>query len=1106
MFCYNRIFFINFRNIFFGIFIKNRFQHIAFWILAYTLFVVANSVHSIAVTTQEFSFIDVEDGLSQNSVSSIYQDNFGFIWIGTADGLNRYDGYNFRIFRNNTQDSNSIENNFVNTIFHSHLNGFWVGTDIGLSFYNNSTGHFKNYNLNRIINSGVVIDNDNLCFLTSVKGLTHLYKFNIKSKKTTHVFSTKDYFTNFHVKIKKDFKGRIWLSSTKKVYRMSDDASKVIDTGIESPDGSSIVEFIVSNKGRILLSTEKNIYLLNDDFSIKEKLNLNPEYSKISFCDLDMNNNIWIGAKDTNGFASFNLLTKEFKRYPVLSIKQPFSLTNLKCQLIDKSGVVWLGSDGGGITKYNPYQRKFQLLTHDPKNPNSLSVNFPKGMVVDSKNNLWVGTIKGGLNKFDINNNKWEHYNPEKNGIYFIPQDVVISVFEDSKGTIWFSGNSSKLGIEGIRIDTFNNKYQRFTTFLQGKETQKFFEDSDGNMWFTGNTLISKYDRKMDTLINLSNEALDDVGTNYLRVYSISQTYDKNIWVGIGNGILRFDYNMKLVKSYTYNTNDIHSISHSHVLTLLKDSKGRLWAGTRDGLNLYLPETDNFHRFDTRSGLPNSFIYGILEDKNDDYWISTNNGLSRLRYIDTNHYSFRNYKMSDGLQSNEFNTDAYTKSKNGYLFFGGIGGISYFHPDSVKDNKHIPNVVITAVNLFDLPYNAGINTHLLKHLTFPYNENTLSFEFSALEFSSPSLNQYAYYMSGVDTGWVYSGDKRFARYANLKPGKYIFKVKASNNDEVWNETGTSIEILIKPPFWASIEFRILVILSVIGFIGFVYQFRIRSIEQRNILLEKTIIERTEELRKNNEQLEQQALEIKSINESLEKRVEERTIELKDANEKLQVILKEITDSKAESLKSIIKTQEDERSRFAKDLHDGASQYLTFLKFNINNVISKIDDNHKDVKENLKEQLKLIDNIVQELRQFAYSLMPPVLERIGLNAAIEELLEIFKSSTNIRIEYYLQDKRKPLPKYYKIQLYRIIQEILNNCVKHSKCTKINFQLLTYPSNILIIIEDNGIGFDSTSVKSGMGLKNLHSRLALVNGKIDFDSQINHGTTITIEVPN
>jgi signal transduction histidine kinase len=253
-------------------------------------------------------------------------------------------------------------------------------------------------------------------------------------------------------------------------------------------------------------------------------------------------------------------------------------------------------------------------------------------------------------------------------------------------------------------------------------------------------------------------------------------------------------------------------------------------------------------------------------------------------------------------------------------------------------------------------------------------------------------------------------------------------------------------------------------------------------------------------------LENQSQEIIRINESLEKRVEERTQQLKDVNIKLQSLLDEITESKSDALKAMIKTQEDERSRFAKDLHDGAGQYLAFLKFNLYNISKKIPENQQDLKELLNEQIKLSDNIVKELRHFAYSLMPPVLERIGLKAAIEELLENYKASSKIKIEYYLQDKTKPLPKYYKIHLYRVVQEVVSNAFKHSDCSKISLQMLSYPNNLLIIIEDNGRGFNSKSDFKGMGLKNLISRIAIINGKIDIDSQLNHGTTITIEVPN
>lgn len=1057
--------------------------------------------HNLDIPVKTIEIIDVDRGLSQNSVSSIYQDKIGFIWIGTADGLNRYDGNDIRIYRHNYDDTNSISNNFINTIFPASGNGFWIGTDDGLNYYDLTTGTFRKYltTENLRVVSGINFDDKNLILKAVSNYSINLYQFNIVTQSLKQI--KMDGITNAgnHIKLYKDNKQRVWAVGSNEVWLITNPNQRPEKIMSSSPDNNPITDLLMVKDGSMYLSTSENIYNLKDDFSINDKIFFNGGKDRIFFMISDNNSMIWLGNYINNGFTMLNPLNKEVQlNIGHLSTKY-FSTNASITGIIDASGVLWIGTDGDGIVRFNPNQKKFHLLTHNPENPNSLSINFPKGLVIDSRNNLWVSTINGGLNRYGIASKKWDLFSSDKTGNYHLGGKSGLIVFEDKKGTIWYGGGST--------IDTFNTKLKRFENVYKESGMQAIYEDIDGYIW-TGSSdkRIMRHNPSAGTSESIFDLIPKTSGLSATNVTAITQTNDKTLWFGSDFGLYRFYPESGVIINYNHSKDNRTSLSNDFILCLLTDSKDRLWVGTRDGLNLYLPDSDNFVRINVSQGLPNSFVYGIVEDKNHDLWISTNKGLSRLKFESINNYKFRNYTTSDGLQSNEFNTNSFSKSSDGYLYFGGIGGVNYFHPDSLHDNPNLPQVVITGIYLFDKPYNAGINSYAVKILKLPYFQNTLSFEFSALEFSKPSLNQYAYYLEGVDSNWVYSGGKRFARYANLKPGTYKFKLKASNNDNIWNETGLSIDIIISPPFWATFEFRFLVILIICVLIFFIFRYRTNQIRQKNIFLEKQISERTDELIKNNKLLQKQTEEIKIINESLEKRVSERTRQLYEANMALHEILKEMTLSKSESLKAIIKTQEDERSRFAKDLHDGAGQYLSFLKFNLNSIESAIGDAYPAIKVKLKEQVKLVDNVVNDLRQFAYALMPPVLERIGLKAALEELLDYYKSSTDLIVEYYLEEKKKPLSKYYKIHVYRAIQEILSNAVKHSSCTKINVQLLAYPNHNLIIIEDNGKGFNTESEKKGMGLKNLNSRIALLNGKIDIDSQINHGTTITLEVPN
>jgi signal transduction histidine kinase/ligand-binding sensor domain-containing protein len=1055
----------------------------------------------IKIINRKFEKINVNSGLSQNTVHKVFQDKEGYLWFATPDGLNRYDGYEIEIFRNNTEDSSSISDNFINSIFPSKNYGFWVTTDNGLNYYNSKTGKFSRYleNLNIKFLQGIETNNNLILLLGVSSSGFKFYNYNIKTKQF-HKFSINDeLISNPNIKFKIGKNGELWILGLSGLYQfdlVSESAKQILP---KSSDNTIFTDIETDSYGNYYISTFNDIYYISKDFKEIQNLNITYNFNSIRFLIFDNNGNLYFGGDYKIGLGQYNTNTK---RTSILEIEKNLDDHNnqliISC-LIDYSGIIWLGIDGVGILKLIDETHKFNTYIYDHKNKNSLSNNFPKGLLVDSRNNLWVCTVLGGLNRYDINSSQWINFNENETGKLKISNNTGMVVFEDSQKRIWYGGGPS--------IDTFNYEINQFKPAFKESATHIIYEDSGGYYW-TGSTnrILIRHNLKdgsYKSIFDLIDNKSTFLATN---VYSLLEDKKGIFWIGTDFGLYKLEISKRKIFRYSNNTNNKFSLSNNFITCLMKDNKSRIWICTRDGINIFNEKENNFFKLRTNHGLPNSFVYGIIQTSDSIFWISTNKGLGKLTFVNQNNFKFHNFTISDGLNSNEFNTNSYYKSKNGYLYFGGLGGLVYFHPDSIVENRKIPNVVITKVKLFDVDYQFKEILWLAKELIFPYYDNTLSFEFVALEFTKPESNQYAYYMEGVDTGWVYSSDRRFARYANLKPGLYKFRVKASNNDNVWNEKGTSIVIRILPPFWQTPIFIISVIMLIVFILAFIYNYRSKLIRNRNIALMEKVNQSTDEIRTKNELLEQKTNEITKINQSLEKRVEDRTFELQTTNQQLQQLIQEVTLSKSESLKSIIKAQEDERSRFAKDLHDGAGQFLAFLKFNLSNISSKLENENFDAKSAMNEQIKIVDEIVKDLRQFAYALMPPVLERVGLNAAIEELVEMYKTSTNIRFDYYIQEKKKPIAKYNKIHIYRIVQEILSNSVKHSNCTKIHVQLLTYPNNMLIIIEDNGKGFDISKEKNGMGLTNIFSRVALINGKIDIDTQINHGTTITVEVPN
>jgi PAS domain S-box-containing protein len=438
----------------------------------------------------------------------------------------------------------------------------------------------------------------------------------------------------------------------------------------------------------------------------------------------------------------------------------------------DSQGTMWIGTDGGGLNRFDREHGTFTVYKNDSKNPNSISDNCIYNAFEDDKKVLWLG----GLVRYDRTKSQFVNYRFDPNDPTSIAFDWVMCVFEDSKGTFW-------IGTNGRGINTLDRT--------------------------TGKFIRYPYDQK-DTA-NIWGE----------KVRFIVESRSGTIWIGsLGAGLNEFDPVGKTVRHYTIDKNNAQSISSDNLMSFCEDHTGTIWVGTFNGLNRFDRQKRTFTRFSTRNGLPDNMIYDIIEDNSQNLWMSTNCGLSKFN---PRTGVFKNYDERDGLQSNEFNRGAACKSRTGELFFGGINGFNSFFPDSIKSNSMAPGVVITDFSIFNKPVPIGKTktgrTLLTKSISetdriiLSYKDNVFSIEFAALHFVAPEKNQYAYMMEGFEKEWNYSGHRRFATYTNLDPGTYIFRVKASNNDDLWNEKGRALIITILPPFWKTWWFTLLCCLA-----------------------------------------------------------------------------------------------------------------------------------------------------------------------------------------------------------------------------------------------------------------------------------------------------
>ena len=504
----------------------------------------------------------------------------------------------------------------------------------------------------------------------------------------------------------------------------------------------------------------------------------------------------------------------------------------------DLAGVIWIGTYGGGISKYDRNRKRFRLYRHDPSDPNSLNTSFIWSIHEDEEGILWVGTHGGGINRYDRRNGEFTNFVHDPGDPYSLSNNIVRVIYFDRSGTFW-------IGTHGGGLNRFDRRTEKFTSYqhdpadpasLSHQEIRWIYEDKAETLWIcTNGGGLNAFDRNTGKFTRYRADPHDphSLSSDFTRV--VLEDGWGTFWVGThGGGISIFDRENGIFTQLRADPHDPHSLNSDHILSLFEDSSGVLWIGTWDGgLNRFDRGNKTFKAYTVQDGLPSNAVYGILEDSHGNLWLSTNNGLSKF---DPRNETFKNYKVRDGLQSNEFNGNSFHESRSGEMFFGGIGGFNAFYPDEIVDNPYIPPVVITSFQKLNREVKLDVSISEVEELVLSYKDYVFSFEFAALDYSVPEKNKYAHKMEGLDRDWVYTdASKRFASYTTLPPGHYVFRVKGSNNDGVWNEEGTWINITITPPFWMTWWFRTPVLMLILGIAFVAYRYSLRNTRMKTEL-------------------------------------------------------------------------------------------------------------------------------------------------------------------------------------------------------------------------------------------------------------------------------
>ena len=820
----------------------------------------------------KFSHITLEDGLSQSSIYSIVQDNKGFMWFATLDGLNKYDGYNITIYRNNPTDSNSIADNVLNYLYvdrPEYGGKLWIGTrGAGLCEFDEIFDRFKTYSHNKTNHQSISSNNvrhiygdKNFLWIATGKGLN-------KMDRKTGVFKIYDFkeknknFINCIIPSGKILylatnNGLCIFNKTNEKYHFLKFSEKNTKAVLLNTITSGVLDnkeilWLGSHNGLIKFDTKKQKY------EVLKKNSNSLSSNIITFVIIDKDQILWIGT-EKGGLNRYDKEKNEFSIYKNdPAIRYSLQNNNILSLYQNKENILWIGSSLGGVDKWNRAAEELSLFRHNPYDENSLSNNQVRNIYQDRKGRIWVGTVLGGLNLFIKSQNKFIHYMHNPDNPNSLSNNHVRDILEDSKGRFWVATDGGGF----CRFFPEKEKFISFTTDnskLSNNRVWCITEDNNGQLWlatYGGGVNIFNPEKETfsvykntDTPNSLSNDYITTIFKDHLN----------NIWIGtFGGGLNLWQPQTKSFKIFKYDAQNPKSIGNNRIYAINEDSKGRMWIGEKGALSLFDRNTQEFQNFDERHGLPNNVIMGILEDSHGNIWVSTNRGLSKFN---PETKKVRNYDIRDGLQSNEFLVGSYCKTREGKFIFGGINGFNVFNPDKIVDNPNPPSVVITGFRISNQPVKFDTTISNKKVIILNHKQNDISFDFVALDYIFPTKNQYKYKLIGYDDNWVDIKFKKFATYTNLLPGDYIFKVIGSNNDEVWNMEGTQIKVIIEPALWQRLWFKITLIVFIILIISLWFYLRIRRIKKQNEYLEKQVQLRTAEIVRQKELIEEHLHEI-----------------------------------------------------------------------------------------------------------------------------------------------------------------------------------------------------------------------------------------------------
>jgi ligand-binding sensor domain-containing protein/signal transduction histidine kinase len=1007
-----------------------------------------------------FARISSSQGLSQVRVSDIVQDDQGFIWFGTWNGLNRYDGYNFKVFKHDPEHQESLSGVYIYSLFKDRAGTIWVGTDHSLDRFDPLTEKFSHYHFDVPDSGGLP---------TTVN------------------------------QISQDSLGMLWLSTRKGLFRLDPVTGKTKHFYHDPGDPSSLGDDDIKSTGedragRFWVGTSQTLDEFDRNTGKVKRHVLTGESGIGLWFHEDRFGVFWIVYGPDGSIATFDPKTNKLTRYGFDSRGPESNLKNPAYALLeDHEGTMWFGTAVRGLLKFDREHRRFISYHNLPGDSDSLVDNRVIVLFEDREKNIWVGMHDVEPHFFATRPPPFTKFTNPSGSRNSISPGLVGALYEDRQGVLWVGVNRSL-----VRIDRKTGLSSSFQP-VAGSEVLSVIEDGPDVLWIAGTNPLLRYNRKTGELRRYIHDRSDpstlcsgvverllidhrdtlwaatwdglcrfhpltqrfttykpDPKTRGLNYYAIAEDPQGDLWLGGNLGLHRFDPNTNQFTVYTHKSDDPHSLSDNRVVAIYFDRAGSMWVGTQNGLDKFVPSTSTFVVYNERDGMGGNVVSCILEDQRGLLWMSTNKGVTSF---DPRTRKFSNYTVADGLPGSDLTGwGACFKSAAGEMFFGGFSGVTAFFPDqvvadAVVANAFVPPIVLTDIRLFGRPVTLSPGSPLKKAvnytdtITLSHAQNIFSIGFSALSYFNAATNRYRYMLEGLDQKWNEVGsDQRLASYTTLPTGTYMFHVQGASRRGPWSEPGAQLRIQILPPWWATRWFRITCLVLILLLVWSVHRYHLHQL---------TI----------------------QFNVRLEERVSERT-------------------------------------RIARELHDSLLQGFQGLMFRLQAVRNLLPGRPSEAVQALDIALERGDKAIAEGRDTVSDLRQSIVGESDiaqvLAALAEELAPQSGHGAVPGVRVLVKGEQQELNLMVRDEIYRIGREALRNAFRHAKAQKIEAEITYGDSEFLLHVRDDGNGIDPHVTNQGAraghwGVPGMRERAKSFGGKLEVWSEVGAGTEVELTVP-